>query len=165
MNTTCHYSLTTCKCTGLLMLIWFPFVTLQKYSPSDPSLTLRGNMMGYFFVVRTSLLPFTSSRVRGDGHSDGLHSNITVDFRKAILGPVSSGLRVDPSVHNTEITDITSLTLLYCIIIFSGFHWTAQHGIQNYLSPDRVPVSVSHCIVVPVKSTGAQYCTNQVFVM
>lgn len=118
MNTTYHHSLTTCKCTGLLVLVWFLAVTLQKYSPSDPFLTFRGNVIGPFFVARISSLPFISSKVTGDGESDSLHSNFTVDLRKAILGPVSSGLRVDPSAHNTEIeNDVTALTILYCITI------------------------------------------------
>lgn len=103
MNSIYHYSLTTCKCTVLLVLIWFPAFTLQKYSPSDLSLTFRGNLIGFLLVARTWSLSFMSSKVRGDVDSDSLHSNITVDFRKAILGPVSSGLRVDPSAHNTEI--------------------------------------------------------------
>lgn len=72
-------------------------------------------MIGALLVARTSFLPFMSSKVTGGDAPDSLHSNVTVDFRKAILGPVSSGLRVDPSAHNTEIaTDVTCLTILYC---------------------------------------------------
>lgn len=116
MNTIHNYSLTTCKCTGLLVLIWFPVVTLQKYSPSDLTLTLRGNVIGLLLVARTWSLSFMSSKVRGDGDSGSLHSNITVDFRKAILGPVSSGLRVDPSAHKHR--DWECYYISYYIILY-----------------------------------------------